>query len=107
MMKCFSIKRAYFIIASMLTMTMLVGGFVLIIMNEDKENVQWARELIGMVITLWVPSPAENLKDMLKERREDYTSKHRMNMESATIQNDCLRRNPTTLNFNEIDVKQV
>lgn len=70
-----SLKSAYFAVTTVLTLSIIGGGLTVIIMNTDEKNVAWAQQLIGMIVTLWVPSPAENLREILAEninRRRSY-----------------------------------
>lgn len=67
-MKCFSIKRAYFVVATVFTLCILIGSYAVVF--KGTTNSDWARELIYMCLALWIPSPAEHLKDMLEKRRQ-------------------------------------
>jgi len=72
-MKCFSLKLAYFIISSCVTAIIIIGGFTVIFVKKDDDGgYNWARELISMSLTLWMPSPAEYFKDivMMKNHNE-------------------------------------
>jgi len=70
MCRFFSLKRSYFIVSCVLSMTLLTGCFTLIMLEgTDEKTVAWSKGLIGMVFTFWVPSP--NLNEMIKERRLD------------------------------------
>lgn len=74
-MPCFSLKRAYFIVSSVISGIVLVGGFTLIITmrntKDDNGNFEWARNLIAMVFTLWMPSPGESLKEIVESRNRN------------------------------------
>jgi len=62
-----SLKTAYFAVTTLITLSIIGGGIAVIILNENEQNVAWAQQLIGMIVTLWVPSPAENLREILAE----------------------------------------
>ena len=83
-MRWFTLKGAYFAVTTLITMSIIAGGLAIIIMNEDTPNVIWAQQLIGMVVASWVPSPAENLKDILADsaKEEDDTTKQKVNKET-------------------------
>lgn len=66
-MHSWSLKSAYFAVTTLMTLSVIGGGIAIIIMNQNEQNVAWAQQLIGMIITLWVPSPAENLREILAE----------------------------------------
>lgn len=62
---CINLKGAYFVVTTAITLLVIGGGLSIVILNNDAQNVAWAQQLIGMIVTLWVPSPAENLKDAI------------------------------------------
>lgn len=68
-MKCFSVKRAYFVVASIISIVIVIGGFsVIYTCNNDRAG-DWATNLISLCLGLWFPSPGENLKEILENRR--------------------------------------
>lgn len=74
-MRCFSLKRAYFVVSSVISGLVLIGGFTLLITTkndkDDNGNFEWARNLIAMIVTLWMPSPGESLKEMVESRNRN------------------------------------
>jgi hypothetical protein len=39
--------------------------------KDDSGNFEWARNLIAMVFTLWMPSPGESLKEIVESRNRN------------------------------------
>lgn len=70
-MKLFTLKSAYFVVTTFITLSIIAGGLTIVIMNNEPSNVIWAQQLVGMIVTLWVPSPAENLKQIIYETNSE------------------------------------
>lgn len=69
-MQCFTLKMAYFAISGVITTLVLVGGFVIIIKDSNQSNYDWAQNLIAMCVTLWMPSPADSIKEIISMREQ-------------------------------------
>lgn len=67
----FSIKRAYFIVTTIITSVILTGGYIIIIKNQNQESVSWAEQLICLCIALWIPSPVDYLKETMSKSRTE------------------------------------
>lgn len=95
-MRLLTIQSGYFLMSAVMTLAVLGGGFALIILDKNPSNTSWARELIGMVITLWVPSPVENLREAIKQAHEH----------DEHVKNQNLHNNKTTItNLSQHDIE--
>jgi hypothetical protein len=61
---------AYFAISGIISTIVLVGGFVIIIKDSNQSNYDWAQNLIAMCVTLWMPSPADSIKEIISMREQ-------------------------------------
>jgi hypothetical protein len=84
-----SLKSAYFAVTTALTLSIIGGGIAIIILDRNSNNVIWAQQLIGMIVTLWVPSPAENLREILAENINRHHSHDHLehNIPNDNVQN--------------------
>lgn len=83
-----SLKSAYFAVTTVLTLSILGGGIAIVMMDENENNVLWAQQLIGMIVTLWVPSPAENLREILAENVNRHIARETVRREISGQQNN-------------------
>jgi len=83
-----SLKSAYFAVTTVLTLSIIGGGVAIIIMDRNENNVLWAQQLIGMIVTLWVPSPAENLREILAENVNRHLARETIRRENSGAHNN-------------------
>lgn len=62
-----SAKKAYFIVTSILTFVVVVGGLVIIYKNDNSNSVDWAQNLICTFTALWIPSPIDHVKKTIEK----------------------------------------
>lgn len=56
------IKKAYLIASTVLTVSVIAGGFTVIFINNNPTSVSWAQELIYISLALWMPSPLNSVR---------------------------------------------
>jgi len=99
-MRLLTIQSGYFLMSAIMTLVVLGGGFTLIILDKNPANVSWARELIGMIITLWVPSPVENLREAIKQAHEhDKLTKSKNNIISTNVDTHDIEKDDISHNI--------
>jgi hypothetical protein len=64
-----TIKKAYFVVTTVMTSVVMIGGFAIIIKNSNDTSIDWAKELIMICLALWVPSPVDFMENTLQEAR--------------------------------------
>lgn len=90
-MNCFNLKIVYFAISGVITSIVLIGGFTIIIKNSNQSNYDWAQNLIAMCVTLWMPSPADSIKEIIKLREVQHAKSESLHARTLSLNN--LKRN--------------
>lgn len=66
-----TIKKAYFIVATVMTSVVMIGGFTVVIRNSSESITDWAKELIMICLALWVPSPVDFVEKSVNDAKNE------------------------------------